>query len=521
MKNSFLFTVFFLLIFLFSFRELLAFGKKEEPGNAPVNTEWILCITAPDVSGLPLVHQITGDTVSRNLLKTLQGLNFRQRGDEEAAYYKDFAWTSSRAAAAKALSTKRAERDLLIYKGDRPWRYRKSLRTVDDAILKLEADLAKIDAVAPVVERKPAFKLAASNISGTFPKPPEDGNEYRFCTGQKADAFLVSSLLEYHDRIFLTVRMYTLYNRSFSYEDSVLFSSDDIIGAMEEISGRLVAAVSSINQAGIVVKASPEESTVIIEGSFAEMGEIRTYSPGTVEVAVHSNNYMPVSVPVELRPGELAELFINLTPMGLAAFEANVPGKPGSKVFVGSLYAGETPLKLELPRSAYTYVSVETVDGQVGSIIYRDNDLVKGKADFVWADNSRRADFATSFPVSSEEKRVDRARRGFYAAYGAFWVILPVSLIAAGLAGNHIDAYNYYTASPGADSNSQLYKDLYDSAVRYNYVRIGAHIAWGTALAVTISQIVRYLYVSGGDSTPIVRVSDKETDIETGIEDEK
>jgi len=514
MKKRFLFIVFFLLIFLFSYGELSAFGKNEEPGNAPVNTEWILCITAPDVSGLALVHQITGDTVSRNLVKALEGLNFRHRGDEEAAYYKDFAWTTSRAAAAKALSAKRSERDLLIYRGDRPWRYRKNLKTVDTAILKLEDDLARIDAVAPVVERRPIFKLAGANINGTFPRAPEEGNEYRFCTSQKADAFLVSNLLEYHDRIFLTVRIYTLYNRSFSYEDSVLFSSDDIIGALEEISGRLLSAVSSVSQAGIVVKADPEESTVIIEGSFAGWGEIRAYPPGTVEVDVRANNYMPVSVPVELRAGELAELFINLTPMGLAAFEANVPGRPGSKVFVGSQYAGETPLRLELPRLAYNYISVETPEGEVGSIIYRGDDLVKGRADFVWADNRRRADFATSFPVSAEEKRVDRARRGFYAAYGAFWVILPVSLMAAGIAGNHIDAYNYYTSTPGADSNSQLYRDLYDNAVKYNYVRIGAHIAWGTALAVTISQIVRYLYVSGGDSTPLVKVSEKEQENE-------
>jgi len=490
MKSRFLFVSFFLLIFVFVCAELFASGRKQEPDLVTVNTEWTLCITAPDVSGLSPARQITGDTVSRNLIRELQGLNFRLRGDEEVFYYRDYAWMTARAAAAKALAAKRSERDLLIYRGDRPWRYRKNLKVIDDAILKLEEDLAKVDDFAPSVEGRPLFKLVDANLNGNFPRPPEEGEEYRFCTTQKADAFIASSLLEYHDRLYLTVRLYTLYSRSFSFEDSVLFSSDDIAGALEEITNRLAAAISAIQLTGILVHVTPDDSMVIIDGSYVARDEKLTFLPGTVEVTVRADNYVPVSVPVELKSGELSELFISLTPMGLSAFDINVPGKPGSRVFLGSRYVGETPLALDLPRQEYGYISVETPDGEIGSMIYRDHDFIRGNAQFTWADNRGRADIFAKPPRSAEEKRVEKARRGFYIAYGAFWVILPASLLTAGYARTNVEA------NLNVGRNTGIY--------------YGAQAVWGTSLAVTISQIVRYLYVSGEDARPIVRVPEKE-----------
>ena len=490
MKKRFLPAVFFLFVFLFAGGILFASGRAEEAAGAPVNKEWVLCITAPDVSGMSLVHRIKGDTVSRNIVRTLQGLNFRLRDDKEAEYYEDYAWTTSKAAAARALSAKRNERDLEAFRGDRPWLYRKRVKGIDDAILKLEEELARIEASAPVAERRPAFRLADANRNGNFPRPPEEGGEYLFCTSQRADAFVLTTLSEYHGRTYLNIKMYTLYTRSFTFDDSVLFSSDDLAAAMEEILSRLASAVSAVNQAGIVVHVSPAEAMLIIDGSFTGQGETHSHLPGTVEVDVRADNYLPVSLPVELRAGEIAELFIELTPMGMAAFDVNVPGRPGSKVFIGSHYVGETPLSLELPRQEYVYISVETPEGEVGSIIYRDDAIVRGSAQFVWTDGGARADFTTRPPVSAGEKRVDRARRGFYISYGVFWFVLPASLLAAGYARSYVES----------NINPSLYTGVY----------YGAQAVWGTALAVTISQIIRYLYVSGRDATPMIPVPKKE-----------
>ena len=491
-RNTCFFSLPFLLLLLFIGQELFAFGSKETEEPAIVNTEYVFCITAPDVSGLSLSRQITGDTVVRSLAAVFSNLSFRFRGEQEAAYYRDYAWAKSRSDAASALAAKRTERDLLVYRGDPGWKYRKDLKAADDAIVKLEADLAKIDSLAPVAEEKPLFRLTDGNTSGTYPDPPKPGGEYRFCADQKADAFLTGTLSEYHDRIYLKIRMYTLYTRSYSYEDSVLFSSEDLNDAMDEISGRLAAAVSETYQSAILVHTIPQDAMVLVDGAFAGQGEMRkrTHLPGTAEIEVRADNHVPVSFPLELNPGELAELFVNLTPLGFSAFEAVVPGSPGSKVYLGGLYVGETPLTLELPRDEFTYISVETPEGEIGSAVYRDNELVKGNAQFVrHGGGGREAVFTTKIPIAPEEKRVDKARRGFYGAYGAFWIILPVSLLTAGVATSYI-SINHDTAL-------------------WNGVNIGANVTWGVSLGVTLFQIVRYLYISRADATPIVKAAPK------------
>ena len=479
-----------ILLFLsFTGEGLFASGRRGVPEEIePVNTEYVFCITAPDVSGLPLSRQITGDTVVRSLAATLSSLEFRFRGEEEASYYRDYAWARARGDAAKALAAKRNERDQMIYRGDPAWKYRKNLKTVDAAILVLETDLAKINALAPVPEAKPLFRLTEGNMAGTYPAPPSPGGEHRFCIDQKIDAFLTGTLSEYHGRIYFNIKMYTLYTRSYSYEDSVLFSSEDLNEAMDELSGRLAAAVSETLQSVILVHAAPRDAMVLVDGNFAGLGEMeeRSHLPGTVEIAVRADNYVPVSFPLELNPGELAELFIELTPLGVSVFQAAVPGKPGSKVYLGGLYVGETPFTLELPRTEFTYISVETPEGDIGSAVYRDNNLVKGSAQFVrQEDNTRQAVFSTKRPIPPEEKRVEKARRGFYGAYGAFWIILPVSLLTAGVAGTYISAGENVKA--------------------WNGVRIGANVTWGVSLGVTFFQIFRYLYISGADAAPIVK----------------
>ena len=513
--------IFFLFVFFLCGSSLLASGRKAAAVQEPVNTQYTFSITALDASALHLSRQLMGETVVRSLASSLENVDFRFRGEKESVYYRDYAWAKSRADAAKALQAKRNERDLLLYKGERSWKYRKNLKAVNEAIVTLEEKLAEIDALAPVVEGKPAFALTQGNRSGTFPAPPKQGAEYRFCTEQKADAFLAGSLSEYHGRIYLDIRMYTVSTRSYSYADSVLFSSEDLNSAMDEISTRLAAAAGGTLPSGILVRASPPDAMVLVDGSFAgsgEMEEMRMHSPGEAEIEVRADNYTPVSYSMELEAGELVELYFDLTPLSIAAFEATVPGNPGSRVFLGSLYVGETPLTLQLPKMQFSYISVETPEGKVGSVVYRDNDIVKGRAQFVRSDDTPdergTAAFSTRVPISPEEKRVDRARRGFYGAYGAFWVILPVAILTAGFAMSYIEANNYVAVTGYYNDDFETRRKIYDSAVVSTKVRLAATITWTAALGVTFFQIFRYLYVSGADSTPIVNFPKSETKAE-------
>jgi hypothetical protein len=421
----------------------------------------------------------------------LQNLDFRFRGEEESVYYRDYAWSKSRVAAMNALVIKRNERDLLLFRGDPLWKYEKELKAIDAAILSLEQNIAASVAIAPLVEEKPVFLLSEKNRKGTFPPPPSPGTEYRFCTAEKADAFLTGTLSEYYGRIFLELKMFTRHTNSYSYENSVLFSTEDLNKAIAEISDHLAQAVSDAFPSAVLVRSSPVGSMVTIDGVFAgQEDEPRIHSPGTAEIAVTADNHVPVSFSLELSPGELAEVSVDLAPRGVTFFDADVSDKPGSKVFLGSLYMGETPLTLELPKNESAYISVETPEGEIGSMILRDSNLVKGSAQFFSNNDYAKADFLTAVPVSEEEKRVENARKKFYTTYGAFWFILPAALLAGGIAETH-EAVNH-------------------NAGFYSTLRVGANIAWGTALGVTLYQIFRYLSASKGDPTPIVKVPPKD-----------
>jgi hypothetical protein len=289
----------------------------------------------------------------------------------------------------------------------------------------------------------------------------------------------------------------------------VLFSAGDITEAVDEISNRLIAVVSETLPSGIIVHAEPNDAMISINGAFIGHGttELHTQFPCTVEIAVQAESYTPVLIPLELRAGELSELFINLTPISLAAFEAIVPASPGSRVYLGSLYIGETPLGFQLPREEFAYITVETPEGKTGSVIYRDNELVRGSAQFIRTDDvGGRALFDTWIPISPEEERVERARRSFYRAYGVFWFVLPAALLTAGIAVNYVNAHNYVEVTSYYAAR-ETRRRIYDNAMRGHYISMAAYGAMGISLGVTFYQIYRYLNASGGEVTPVARTS--------------
>jgi hypothetical protein len=485
---------FFLLFLLFfaALNGLFASGKKQkEEAKKPVAGEWTLCITAFDVSAISPAWQTAGDTITRSIAAALRNLDFRFRGEEESVYYRDYTWAKSNVAAMDALVKKRNERDLLLFKGDPEWKYEKDLKTIDAAISKLEQDVAAAVARAPLIEEKPVFVLSKKNLDGAFPQPPLPGNEYRFCTTEKADAFLTGSLSEYYGRIYLDLKMYTRHTGSYSYKNSVLFSTEDINKVIAEISDDLARAVSDNFPSAILVRSNPAEAMVTIDGVLTAQGETepRMHSPGTAKIAVTADNHISTSFPLELKPGELAEVSVDLTPRGVTVFDADVLDKPGSKVFLGSLYMGETPLTLELPKSESAYISVETPEGEVGSMIIQNSSLVSGRAQFFSLNDNAKANFFTAVPVSEEKKILENTRKKFYTSYGAFWFILPAALLAGGIAGTH-EAIN-------------------TNAGTWSALRMGANAAWVATLGVTFFQIFRYIRASEAVSTPIVKVPPK------------
>jgi hypothetical protein len=486
-------------VFLFLGYELFAFGRRQaEEEIKPLNPEWVLCITAIDTSGMPPAWEAVGDTITRTLASTLRGLEFRLRGEEEITHYHDRAWARAHTVAAEALAKRRNQRDLLIFRGDPSWRHERDIRTAEEEILKLEEELENLHYDFPDVERKPAFKLTQRNINGVFPPPPKSGMETRFLTEQNADAFLSGRLSEFHGRLFLEIELFTRFTGSYSYEDFVMFSFEDFDTALDEIGNRLAVELSGDAPSKIIVHASPPEAIVSINGIFTGTGAITQIRfPGEMEISVRANNFIPVSFPLTVEAGELAEISISLTPMGISSLDVDVSGSPNSAVYHGSLFVGESPLSLTLPSDAFSYISVETPEGEIGSFVFRDNNITQSNNQFVRLNGDRgMADIITAFPASEEEKQVQRARNNFYRAYGAFWIVMPVSFLAAGMAGNYLTSHNP------------------DTVAQANTIINGAWGLGGAVLGATIFQIFRYIRASGRESTPMLRHRPEETERE-------
>ena len=505
------FSLIFFILLLISGSLFAAGGQESVPVTNILNPEFILCITAPDVSALPQERQIIENTVLRFLVSILEGVNYRIRGEDEITYYRDDALRRSRDGVVRNLLSRRNERDLVIYRGEPEWRARNSLRTIDEAIERLEAELAGIEDNPPSIESNPVFRLSSSNLAGTYPPPPSLGDETDFLTRQRADAFITLELSEFHERIFLNIKLYTLHTGSYSYEDFVLFSTNDINAAINEIGSRLASVISGTSPAMLIVNAMPPEAIVHIDDRFAGVGaaELVSYSPGEVEVSIHAENHLPARFAMELLPGHVTEMSFDLTPLSASTFEFDVPGSPGSRLYLGNLYAGETPISLALPRYQFSYINVENPELETSSVIFRNNEIISGSADF------HRTNEGGSFSFSSlilpEENRMENARRSFYRTYGAFWIVLPVSLLTVGIAGSYVQAHNYVAVT---DPGRSDYNELLRRAQTARYVQIGANVAWITGLGLTLFQIYRYLSAAGAEAEPNVRTSSQEAETE-------
>ena len=479
------------LIFIFLFLSALLFARGDHDTETEIqtrNNEWILCVTDFDLSSLPPEKMAIAGVITRKVVERLGTISFRSRVSEEYAFYEESEWNRSRSAAAKALAAKREERSLLIFRGDAQWRYRQNLARLDAEIEKLVSALVEADNTMPQINSEPLFSLTSANLDFSFPASPASGTEYRFCLEQKADALLAGSVTDFHGRYVVSLKLYTIYTRSFVWEDSVIFSHEDLEGALDEIMQKLLIFLSGNNPATLTITARPEETLVLINRSFAGRGESSSleYPPGRVTITASAPGHESVSFDADLFAGEHIKININLTPFDYADVEIDGFPAPGS-VYNGALYVGESPLTLRLPVNKMEYIELETPDLQKGTIVYRTPESI-GYA--------HSLSVRTAIPL--EEGRVDRMRRMYYHAWGATWI----TGIAAWL------TYHSYVNSDNAIRYNYGQSGAYDPEFRENnmvmyYVSMGAMIAVGAVAVLDIIQMIRYINAADRGSTPV------------------
>jgi hypothetical protein len=488
MTNKKIIFIFFLCsLFTVHCSLVFASGKTEEEEQKPINNEWLLCVTQFDYSMLQPSQRISGSVITRSLVDTLKSVSYRLRISREYAYYEGYAWWQAVNAAAKALSQKQDERSLLLFRGEPDWRYQINIKKLDADIEKLKEELAKKEAEKPLVNNEPSFNLVQANLNGTFPDPPKPGGERRFCQSQKADAFLLGSIREFHGRFFITLKMYVLYANAYVYEDDIIFSIDDVAGAVNEITGRLTAALSGNKPAVVAINTDPPESQVLINRNYAGRGgvEAREHPPGKITVAVAAEGYTPELAETELVSGEITEIEVKLSPLLYSNVHIDVPGALGVSLYQGALYVGEAPYNLRMPIDTLGYVVAETRNGRMAKIVFPTPDMPEQSYDF---------SLKLKPPSSPGQRKVNKARGDYYWAWGATWI---AAMLAWGTNGVYTSRNDVKSYSPS--------QEFWNDTKTWGYVSTGSFILLGAAAAYNIYQLSRYLYISTEGATPIAK----------------
>ena len=479
MKNRILLTV-LLLITLNT--AVFGFGKKEEAEVKTQNNEWILCITNFDITALPPEKSHVSTVISRKIVERLNAISYRTRISPEYAYYEEYSWSRARSSAAKAVSSKMDERSAAFYRGDPEWRYLQNIKKIDEDLVKLRATLEEIENNAPPINREPEFKLASGNLSFSFPAAPAKGAETRFCVSNNADAFLSGSIIDFYGRYLLSARLYTVYTRSFIWEDSIIFSQEDIDSAMNDIIQRLVIVLSGNEPAVIEIAAQPREALVLINRSFAGRGSTDKIelAPAAIIVTATAPNHESVTFETVLSADEITKIDINLNPVNYA--DVTIAGEEGGRVYQGALFVGTAPLTLRLPVNHLEYIEMKKRTSNEGSIVFQTPD---------------RPDVMPSYFVATKQPlpggRVDKDRRAYYWAWGATWITGIASWIAHH---SYTDALNIYNSNP-------VSQEFTDNLTTLNYFRIGAFVGLGLAGSYGIYRFIRYLISADSGSTPI------------------
>ena len=482
----------FLIFFTFT-SWVFARGNTEDAETKTPKETWLLCITSFNSDSLPENKKIIADSIAKNMVESLNTINYRTRISPEYAFYESAAWAKARSDAAKALAQKQNERSLLLYRGDPGWRYRRNIERIEADIVKLQSAFEEAETNIPLVDSEPVFELVKINYDYEFPAAPKAGNEYRFCIDQKADAMLTGSIIEFHDRYIVSWKLYTVYTRSFIWEDSIIFSHNDLEKAMEEIMIRLIIALSGNEPAVLTVRTEPEDTLVLINRSFAGRGEIHDleYPPGVITITASAPDHESLTFDAQLFPGEYTDINIRLWPIEFGDVEIDV--FTSGNIYHGALYIGEAPLTLRLPLNHMEYIEFISPDNSFSSIVFQ---------------MPEESDFFNSIFMRAKapppKGRVDSSRRMYYWAWGGTWI----AGITAWL------AYQTYINSNAAISydfnqKNSYNENFYNRNVNTYNLSMGAFIALGTAVLFDIILMSRYLYVANRGSAPVSRTVNK------------
>jgi hypothetical protein len=254
----------------------------------------------------------------------------------------------------------------------------------------------------------------------------------------------------------------------------------------------LSAVLAGSLPAAIAVNAEPEDTLVLINRSFAGRGTVAAQDrpPGTISIELSAPDHKPETVEVELHPGELTRVHVNLWPEEYGEVTIQSPGVHGAAVYHGARYAGEAPLTLRLPLNQLNYVSVEGPGKQMAQAAFITPE--QENTPYVFSLKTR--------PLPAGKDRVNKARKAYYWSWGGTWITGIAAWVVTGILKNNNEAILERWAREGTFDDA-----FYDQAELMQNVYYGAWAVAGAAAAFEIYQMARYIYTATEDTTPVLK----------------
>jgi hypothetical protein len=362
------------------------------------------------------------------------------------AYYEGLIKEADIATAAQAIVKARADRNKFVFQGETAWKLRKDLKASDEKLTDLQKAYEDALQEEPLVNKNLVFHLAQPGTEGTYPEAPDMGSADAadaagaalkaadFLQTQKADAFLYGSIIPYQQRYYLKLAVWEAWMNGgkggLAYSDDALFSFDEADKAAGRMALRLLKAVTG-GHTFITVHASPEQASINIAGVFAGQGSVENAerSSGPTTVTVFAPGYKPQSASKDLASGSYYDFKFKLKPIRL--YPLNITAPTGLAVYQDSYYQGLTPLRLSVDSSQGSFIQL--FDKKTGA----EADLAAPPSAAMPAGQVLRVNIPLK--LASQKLSVEQKRKQFYVSWGAFWVILPATIIFNSMATGYMD----------------------------------------------------------------------------------
>jgi len=451
---------------------------------ADSRTTWIVGFATFDTVELPDEFAYLAASIPQLLLGDLQAVTTHSLSSRERQATARSVLDAAVADAGKKLSALVSQRDQLLFSTSDavtiPTQYQAVDAQISVARRNLDFLQGLTESVVPIAAQKPIRFWSGHQEGKLLPSPAQ--RPAALAGSDSLDTIVFGTVTYQAGLAYLDIYGYDRaldlvdYHKSYAGRPEELY--DWVNFAADELAGYLLGR----DWANLTVQTAPVSAAIRFDGVLVGYGKasLKYVAPGDHVVSVAEAGYPSTDRTVKLQPSRSDSLTIPLgEPTGGTTRIDSIPD--AADVYVGSLWAGRTPLSVPLP--------IQPEEVRISKKGYLDSDFLLSPAGPV---SISRTLMSASIDWSKE---IQARRDRFYTHLGWFLLAVPLPVILNGLYQNEAVAASSSTFSTLTPATQH---QVIVSGNAYYYA------AWGTAFlagGLFINAIISLVdYIGAGQS---------------------